>query len=318
MQGIGLRFLALAATIGALLTALLVFARPWYQNWGATDEEASATLPQELRSGSGTRQTRAIDVGAPADLVFAWVSQIGQDRAGFYSYELLQDLAGCEMPDVRRLDPELQRWSPGDRLWMYPRHKLDGLGYATLLHYEPGRALVFGTHSPQDTEGPSGTWAFIVSPAGPHASRLIARASGEGPHGLLGVAFNRTVFEPVHFAMEKRMLSGIAALAEGRSISEWRDHLQLCAWALSFASLVASAVLVLAGARWKRRLIAFAASGVVFAVVTLLQPSPLLGLALVAGLGVLLLGRRRETPPPAFLEPSIAKPSSPDPTRAAG
>lgn len=305
MPDIGIRLLALVATLGALLGALLVLARPWYQTWGATREEAAATLPGELSPAAGTRETRAIAIAAPAERVFAWVSQIGQDRAGFYSYDLLEDLVGCQMPDVRWLDPELQRWNVGDRLWMYPPHELDGMGHATLLHYEPGRSLVFGTRAPFETAetAPSGTWAFVVTPAGPDASRLVARASGEAPHGLLGVAFSRTVFEPVHFAMERRMLQGIAAFAEGRPISHWRDRLQLLVWALTFVALVASAVLVLVGSRWRRGLLGFAASGVVFQIVTLLQPNPMLGLALVAGLGALLIPGRSPAPPaPALLD----------------
>lgn len=302
MSGVGLRLIALFGVLGALLGLLLTVIRPWYKTWGSTAEESSAVLPVQYASASSPHETRAIDVAAPAAHVFAWVAQLGQDRAGFYSYELLEDLVGCSMPDLRYLDPELQRWSVGDRLWMYPPQKLDGLGYATLVHHEPGRALVFATHSPLDNpeSAVESTWSFSVTPTGPESSRLITRASGEPP-SLLGLAFNRTVFEPLHFAMERRMLIGIKALAEGRVIPAWSDNLQLLTWALSFLSLCAAAFLVVMGSAWQRHLAGVIASAGIFQVVTLLQPNPVLGIVLVLLLLPLLWPARRAPAPAAAL-----------------
>lgn len=276
-----------AALLGMLAALLLVlmFVRPWYTTWGASPEELRAPLPGNVASAIPS-ETRAIDIAAPAEHVFAWVAQLGQDRAGFYSYELLEDLAGCEMPNVQHLDPSLQHWSVGDELWMYPPSKLDGKGHATLLYQQPGHALVFGT--PADAPGsvPKGTWSFIVKPTSAGASRLLTRAGGSPAPTLIGMAFNRAVFEPLHFAMERRMLEGIKGLAEGRPISAARDHLLLSSWLSSFVTFVVSGALVLIGSHWQRRLLAFGASGVVFQIVTLAQPTPILSLALAA----LLLG----------------------------
>jgi len=301
-RGIGFRLTAVFGVLSLLVGLLLTIVRPWYKSWGASHDEISAVLPAQYAFASRPHETRAIDVNAPAAQVFAWVAQLGQNRAGFYSYELLEDLVGCNMPDLRYLDPALQEWKIGDRLWMYPPSKLDGLGYATLVHYEPGRALVFATHSPLDNpESPiASTWSFFVTPTGPATSRLVTRASGEPP-GLLGLAFNRTVFEPLHFAMERRMLIGIKALAEGRPIPRWWDNLQLFSWLASFLALCASTVLVLMGSVWRRRLVGLAASAVVFQIVTLLQPSPVLSLGLVLLLIPLLWPTRRTASPAATL-----------------
>jgi hypothetical protein len=40
---------------------------------------------------------RAVTIDAPVEDVWPWLAQIGQDRAGFYSYEWLENLAGCRM-----------------------------------------------------------------------------------------------------------------------------------------------------------------------------------------------------------------------------
>jgi hypothetical protein len=292
LSRVGSLLVALASLLGVLLFAI----RPWYLTWGATERELHSRLPGDEVAFSGRNETRAIAIAAPAAQVFAWVAQLGQDRAGFYSYELLEDLAGCEMPRLERLDPQLQRWSVGDKLWMYPPDKLRGTGHARLLAYEPGRALVFGTHVPTAAPqaGPSGTWSFVVQAMGERSSRLIVRGTGGPPPSLLGSAFNRTVFEPLHFAMERRMLEGIRDLAEGRSPpTRLYDGAVLACWMVTFVLFVASAAAVLLATRWRRHLAHVIGAGVVFQLLTLLQPP--LPIGVLSTLGLLVLARPRST-----------------------
>jgi hypothetical protein len=300
----GQRLAALLGVLAVLLAALLWVVRPWYLHWGATPEEYGGVLPGDELSPGPVNDTRAIEIAAPAERVFAWVSQLGQNRAGFYSYTALENLVGCKMPEVRHLDPALQRWSVGDKLWMYPPQQLQGMGHATLLRYDPGRALVFGTHTPLDPPGspPTGLWSFIVTPTGDESARLLTRGSGGSMPSLLGRAFTRTVFEPLHFAMERRMLEGIRALAEGRPISPVTDTLQLWAWAVTFALFIASGVLALIRTRPAQHLLGFAAAGVVFQVLTLVQPTPIVSVSLVIALGLLAWPLPRQAPAKDLLE----------------
>jgi hypothetical protein len=305
------RLACLAAVFGVLLAILLALVRPWYLAWGATPEERAWLLPGSEHMPGSINDTRAIDIAAPAPQVFAWVAQLGQNRAGFYSYTALENLVGCRMPDVRRLDPALQRWNVGDKLWMYPPDALDGLGHASLSYYEPGRALVFGTHSPLDAAGatPTGGWAFVVEPTGASSARLLTRGSGGAIPSLLGAAYTRTVFEPLHFAMERRMLEGIKGLAEGRPISRASDALQLLSWFVSFTLFMTSAVLVLMGSRFRRRLLGFATAGIVFQIVTLLQPIPIVSILLVIGLCALIWPTSRGKAYPTGQQSIMAQPS---------
>ncbi len=288
--GFGNRLAAVLCVSAALLGVLLVLVRPWYLGWGATARERASVLPGDALTAGLPYETRAIDIGAPPAQVFAWVSQLGQNRGGFYSYTALENLVGCQMPDVRRLDPALQQWTVGDRLWMYPPSELGGMGHATLIHHEPGRALVFGTHTPMDVPGsaPTGSWSFVVGPTSDVSARLLTRASSGSTPTLLGQAFTRTVFEPLHFAMERRMLVGIKSLAEGRPISRVSDSLQLLTWGATFTQFLASGALVLLGSRPWRRLLSFAAAGLAFPLVTLVQPAPVLSCALVTALTFLI------------------------------
>jgi hypothetical protein len=215
--------------------------------------------------------------------VWPWVAQIGQDRAGFYSYELLENLVGCEMRNLDYLIPALQGWQVGDKLWMFPPQKLGGIGQAPLAIYQPGRALVFYTRRTGTTldDPPDGTWAFVVEPRDAATSRLVMRARARGTLGLLGAAFNRGIFEPVHFVMERKMMEGIRARAEGRHVSRAADDAEVVLWIVTFVGFIASAVLALAGRRWRLRTVTFMGAGLLFQLLTLVQPSLFIGVPLV-------------------------------------
>lgn len=293
-MSLGRRAGALVAVLATLVLAYVGLARPWFLRWGATEAERAATYPgDDLVPGQRPVETRAITVQAPASATWAWLAQLGQDRGGFYSYRVLENLVGCDMPSVHRLDPSLETWRAGDRLWMYPPHKLRGIGGAPLVIQQPGRALVFATRSP--SKGPSqpdGTWAFFVEPKGPQQSRLIVRGSRVLPTGGAG-AFEALMFQPMHFVMERKMMTTIATLAEGGRVSERADDVEVLLWAAVFAAFVTSGALVLAGRRPRRRLATCAFAGVVFAALTLLEPGPPIGFVGAAIAWALLLDPAR-------------------------
>jgi hypothetical protein len=294
------RIAALLACLATLLAVYFEIARPWFLRWGATDAEIAMSLPgDEMIARPASQETRAITIDAPADAVFPWLAQIGQDRAGFYSYQTLENVFGCEMPDVQQLDPRLQRWSVGDKLWMYPARKAGGAGFAVLARFDPGRAMVFGTRQlgTAATSPPDGSWAFVVQPIDATSSRLLFRGRGAGGLHAFAAAFTVGVFEPVHFAMEQRTMQGIKMLAEGQKPSRMFDDLQVATWTLLFVGFVVSGVLVLIGYRTREQLIAFVVCGLLFQLLTLAQPSPLIGLPLLFALGGLAAVARRRVAP---------------------
>jgi hypothetical protein len=294
--GPGARAGAISAGLVLLLLGFFAVARPWYLNWGADQALRSAYLPGDRLLWQGAdRETRALVVRAPAETVWPWVAQLGQNRAGFYSYEILENLAGSEIRNLDTLVPALERWEPGDKLWMYPQEKLGGLGNAPLAIHEEGHALVFYTRRVETTQAdpPDGTWAFIVQPIDPATSRLVTRARARGSLSLLGVAFNRGIFEPAHFVMERKMMEGIKARAEGRQVSKAADDAQVALWAITFVAFIASAGLALAGRQWRRRTVTFIAAGALFELLTLGQPRLLVGVPLVIALCLAVWWPRR-------------------------
>ncbi len=278
------RAAALLLCLSGFVSIYFVAVRPWFRAWGADPALRQATLPGDgLVPNGHPRETRAVVIRAPASVVWPWVAQIGQDRGGFYSFAILENLVGCELRNLDHLEPSLQVWKPGDRLWMYPPEKAGGLGQAPLGLYEPGRALVFYTRRPGTrlVDPADGTWAFIVEPLGARASRFVMRADGTPSPSLLGAAFESTVFEPIHFVMERKMMEGVKARAEGGHPSAAADAVLVSLWVVTFILFGVSAACVIVGRDARRRLATFVAAGGLFAFLTLGQPSLRLAIPLV-------------------------------------
>jgi hypothetical protein len=121
---------------------------------------------------------------------------------------------------------------------------------------------------------------------------LIVRGRAGGHLGLLGVAFERAIFEPIHFAMERKMMEGVKARAEGHAVSKAADNVQVSLWVATFIVFIASAILVLGNHSWRWRASVFGAAGLLFGVLTLVQPSVLIGAPLVLALCAALWGGR--------------------------
>jgi hypothetical protein len=281
------RIVSLLAVGMLLLGGVLGLARPWYLAWGATDEELHRVLPgDEIIPGTSAQLTRAITIDAPIERVWPWLAQLGQDRGGFYSFDLLENAVGCEMPTTDVLRPDRQRWAVGDKLWMYPPRKAGGSGFATLRTFVPGRAMGFGTHMPGVSidQPEDGSWSFVLEPLGSTMTRLLVRGRGGPRPTLLGITFYQSVFEPVHFVMEKRMLIGIKQLAETGARDRASNHAQVALWVITALLMMAAVVVTLRAADWTGPLVITFGAGVLFAMLTLVQPPIWAGGALVLSL----------------------------------
>ena len=190
--------------------AVVVAVRPLYVRWGTTAVERSAPLPgDELVRDARYRVDHGITIKAPADSVWPWLVQLGQDRGGFYSYDWLERMAGTQIRNADRLHPEWQAIKAGDLVRATPPGYLGGrfgeLGWR-VAQIVPGRAIVLENWG-----------AFVVQPVDSATSRFFVRTRGAGTPSLLGVALgpvNILLFEPVHFIMERGMMRGIRDRAE--------------------------------------------------------------------------------------------------------
>jgi hypothetical protein len=198
---------AVSALVGIAAYGLEV--RPWLLNWGATREESAGPLPgDDLIAVPDLVATRAITIRTSTDQVWPWIAQLGQGRGGFYSYDFLENLVGCDIHSADRLVAAWQDVAVGDEVKLFP----DGpLGVAAL---EAGRSLVLRGGVPMGNILPpyDFTWAFALREQPNGTTRLFVRER---------YAYSRwwapLLVEPaaaVSFVMSRRMLRGIRDRAE--------------------------------------------------------------------------------------------------------
>jgi len=190
-----------------VLTALPLFVsaplwRHWHLRWGATPEEAAAAMPgDELVPVSHFTATRAVTVHAPAGQVWPWIVQAGYRRAGFYSYDLLDNLA---RPSARELLPQWQGLREGD--------------VAAPMAYPPTTAtsFVIARSTPPEVlvwAKPDSTWSWVLKDLQDGRTRVTTRIRQRyrpAPATLLTVL----LAEFGDFPMMRKMLIGIKSRAE--------------------------------------------------------------------------------------------------------
>ena len=181
----------------------------WRTSWGATADELQRRLPgDELIAVPTWGYTHAITIDAPRSRVWPWLVQLGQGRGGFYSYERLENLIGCDIHNVSEIRPELQHLCVGDTIRMHA----SGFGpQVTIL--EPERALVLG--GPPDARGSQATWGFHLLDGANGTTRLLERGRGAPGRGFAAkLGFGPYLMDPIGFVMSRRMLATIKMLAE--------------------------------------------------------------------------------------------------------
>ena len=209
MQVIG--WLVLGIVVLGVIYAFVV--RPWHLRRGSTKDEARRSLPgDELVPDPKFVWNQAITVNAPAAEVWPWVVQIGNQRAGWYSWDGIHRLLGVagSVDDPRgsanRIIPELQNLQIGDEIRMMPEDM--GVPGYKVVSIEPDRALV--THI--DDENAS-SWVWVLDPIDAETTRLIVRFRQKWERGLMGLAI-WIGDELGSLVMQPKTLSGIKQRAE--------------------------------------------------------------------------------------------------------
>ena len=197
---------AARATVILGLSALLAgsyvrWLRPWQLTWGATDAEVAAALPgDEVVDRPSFTATRAVSIAAPPESIYPWLVQMGVGRAGWYSYDLLDNLA---RPSATEILPEHQQIDVGDVVPMSP----DGKQGMRVLDFQKDGWLLWW-----DGVGES-TWAWSIEHREDGTSRLISRVRMHyrwlSPSILFGL-----LVEFFDLAMMRRAMLGIKQRAE--------------------------------------------------------------------------------------------------------
>jgi hypothetical protein len=207
---------ALSASVKGVVVASMVYGstviafRPWFTNWGARPQEISKSLPgDETSPFRHNFINHVISVDAPPEKVWAWLIQLGQDKAGFYSYDWLERAVGDDIHNRFELRPEWQQLRKGDVV----RATQPGYLWGWIGAY-PGWEVL--TLEPNRTLQLDQWGTFWLDPLPDGGTRLGVRSHiGDVP--FLAAPIEVFLFEPIHFVMEQRMLRTLKELSEQRS-----------------------------------------------------------------------------------------------------
>jgi hypothetical protein len=174
--------------------------RAWHLGWGATELERSVPLPGDgLVPHPHFSATRAVTIDAPPQEVWPWIAQLGVGRAGWYSYDQLDNLGWSS---ARTIEPYWQSPVPGDAVSLSGSDNPRAV--FRVREVRPAGLLLL--------EKPDSTWVWLLRPDAAGRTRLVTRlrARHRGPAALLTAA----LLELADFPMMRRCLLGIRTRAE--------------------------------------------------------------------------------------------------------
>ena len=179
------------------------FVRPWHLRWGATGEEVAASMPgDDLQRRAQFVATRAITIEAPPERVWPWIAQIGFRRAGFYSYDLLDNLGA---PSADALQPGLIEPVVGD--WIPMAEPVNDTTAFKVHSFEPAAWMVW--------RKPDSTWSWQLTRTGDASTRVVTRLACRYDLDRPGPALvSIFLMEFGDFPMMRHLLLGLKRRAE--------------------------------------------------------------------------------------------------------
>lgn len=203
---------ALTVTLVAVsYVGVAAFTYPFHRTWGSTPDELTMALPGDPETRDRALEVQhAVTINAPAEDVWVWLVQLGQDRAGFYSYDWLERAAGLNMHNVKEVRPEWQTLQAGDVVRAAQPTYLGGLLESKLEwkvgDVTPERALVLENRG-----------SFVLQPISDERTRFIIRSkTSNRKRSVWTSAASLLGFQLPHFIMQRRMMLTIKELAEER------------------------------------------------------------------------------------------------------
>lgn len=244
LRALAIRLTAVLVVVGLLGAAYVLVIRPGQLRWGATDEELARPMPEDgIVANPAFNATRAITIHAQPQDIWPWLLQIGYQRAGFYGYDLIENIGSDKgIRSAPTILPALQHPHTGDPL---PISAVAALAFGSI---EPGRYLVWrGTEVP-----PSGVFIWALVPVDASHTRLISRIRWRYLPDFPGNALGLFTEFGDHVAV-RAILRGVRDRVEGRTpeslIAQAAD---IAGWLVGMLELAIGVVFILASRRWIR------------------------------------------------------------------
>jgi hypothetical protein len=205
---------------GTLVLAYALLVRPRLVRWGATDEELQQPFPgaELIPDGERASATMAVTIDAPPAKVWPWLVQMGYDRAGWYSWDILDNLGKAS---AERIHHEWQEIRLGDRLTAMGEER----GSWEVAALEPERFLglrasvdlrgrPFDPRTEHPTSYSDALWGFMLSELPGGRTRLLVSGYWALRPRWLFPLINYLVYEPTHVIMQTRQFANLKRRVE--------------------------------------------------------------------------------------------------------
>ena len=290
--------LAALGLVGLMLAAYLLWARPYMLDWGATTEEIERAMPgDELNSNPKFLATRAITINGTAEAIWPWLIQMGYGRAGYYGYDILENLGSPRgLQSAESILPELQDFKVGDEVPISPAASM------SFYAIQPDEYLIWAG----ETGGTYGAFTWALYPVDASHTRLVSRIRWSHhwtQPGILGLDLFSEFTD--HIAVRK-ILQGVKGRVEGYSQSLALGTIEFAIYLVAALLFFIALALVLIFPLTWRSWLAGLAAGIIWLMVWY-GPIPVwVGAALdVFVIGGLIRTFRRTAPPEIVSEESI-------------
>ena len=172
------------------------------------DEDELALPGDEIIPDARYSYTHAKNIEAPREIIWQYLMQLGCDRAGWYSIDLLDH--GGE-PSVNHLVKGWETRNIGDKLAAMPDDR-DGFFNVTSISRENyfvigGQGLKLGKEFKM-------SWSFVLEPIGEDAINLITRVSANMEPGLNSWLQGTLITPVIHGIMQHVQLKTLKRYAE--------------------------------------------------------------------------------------------------------
>ena len=197
----------IASILFVLVLFYLALLRPWQLRWGATDDEIKRSMPGDDIVGKPSfNATRAVTITAPAENIYPWIVQMGVNRAGWYSYDLLDNLGRRSSESIL---PEHQNIQVGNLIPMSP----DGKAGLWVKDFKNNEWVLWW-----DKIGDT-SWAWGIYSDGDTHSRLVTRVRVKYRWFSPAILFN-LIIEFLDIMMMRKCMLGIKRRAEVKSLTK--------------------------------------------------------------------------------------------------
>jgi hypothetical protein len=269
------RVLAALTLIGSVLAIYLLWARPYQLHWGATEEEIQRPMPgDELDRKPTFLATRAITINGTPDEIWPWLVQMGYARAGFYGYDIIENLGSNRGPhSAEHIVPELQDVKVGDEI------PISAAGSWVLYAIKPEDYFIWSGETGQ------GGFTWALYPIDEHHTRLVSRIRWShhwSPPSQLGLDLFTEFTD--HLAVRK-ILQGVKGRVEGQNESTAKTNTEFVIYLISALIFAWGTILILIHPLTGRRWLAGFMAGIAW-LITWYVPIPIGGGVL---LGLLIL-----------------------------